>query len=180
MKTGYKVSDVMTLKPIILDPEENLMKCAQQMKEHHVGAILVNNKEEVLGILTEQDIVRKVIGAGVNPLDIKIKDVMERNLAVISPNSDIFEGLLKMREMNIKHLPVIDNKRMVGLLTIKDILKLQPQLFELIVDKFEVKESHRKPIEEDNEGVCQQCGETSIDLHHFDGISYCQSCLKKK
>ena len=53
------------------------------------------------------------------------KEVMETKLALISPEKDIFEGLIKMRDLNISHLPVVDGKRLLGLLTIKDILKIE-------------------------------------------------------
>jgi signal-transduction protein with cAMP-binding, CBS, and nucleotidyltransferase domain len=51
-----------------------------------------------------------------------------------------------MSDLNIRHLPVVEDDRMVGLLTLKDILKIQPQLFEILVDKFEIREQDRKLV----------------------------------
>ncbi|MBW2970751.1 CBS domain-containing protein [Candidatus Woesearchaeota archaeon] len=58
----------------------------------------------------------------------------------------MYDSLVLMRDYNIRHLPVVHKKELVGYLTIKDILKIEPQLFELIVEKFELREEHRKPI----------------------------------
>ena len=59
MKTGYKVADAMTINPISVSPDMTLLECARVMSEKHVGTVVVKDNEHSLGILTEQDIVRK-------------------------------------------------------------------------------------------------------------------------
>lgn len=157
MKTGYKVIDAMTTKPVSIDQATSLLDCARTMDENHVGAVVVKDDNTSLGIITEQDIVRKVVAKGINPLVEKAKDYMEKNLVTISPDKDIYDALISMRDNNIRHLPVVEDNKMVGLLTIKDILKIEPQLFELIVEKFELKEEARKPINA-NEDIPSELG----------------------
>ena len=72
MKTGYKVMDAMTTKPISVSPDITLQECASIMDEGHVGAIVVKDNEQSVGILTEQDIVRRAIAKGINPLKKKV------------------------------------------------------------------------------------------------------------
>ena len=137
MKTGYKVYECMTTKPISITSDSSLEKCAKVMAENHVGALVVKDDHKSIGLLTEQDIVRKILAKNINPLSKKVKDFMETKLITISSNDDIYDALIKMRDSNIRHLPVVDKGKMVGLLTIKDVLKIEPQLFELLVELFE-------------------------------------------
>ena len=85
-----------------------------------------------------------------------------------------------MRNNNIRHLPVVENNEMVGLLTIKDVLKIEPDLFELIVEKFELREESRKPISRamPTEGICQECGKYSEKVREINNTFLCRSCFK--
>ena len=74
-----------------------------------------------------------------------------KTLFTIEGESDIYDALVIMRDENIRHLPVVNKGEMVGLLTLKDILKIQPALFELIVEKFELREEENKPVFESGE-----------------------------
>ncbi|MBI2650965.1 CBS domain-containing protein [Candidatus Woesearchaeota archaeon] len=179
MKSGYKVADAMTINPVSVKANISLKECAKIMAENHVGAVVVNDSANSLGILTEQDIVRKAVAKGVNTNE-KIKDFIETKLITISPTSDIYDALIKMRDNNIRHLPVVRNNEMVGLLTIKDILKIEPQLFEIIVEKFELREESRKPINRviPTEGICQTCGEYSEKVKDVNNTVVCESCAK--
>lgn len=157
MKTGYKVMDAMTTKPVSINQDITLLDCARTMDEKHVGAVVVKDNEQSVGIVTEQDIVRKVVAKGINPLTEKAIDYMEKDLVTVSPDKDIYDALILMRDNNIRHLPVVEDNKMVGLLTIKDILKIEPQLFDIIVEKFELREESRKPTNA-NEDIPSELG----------------------
>jgi len=182
MKAGYKVMDAMTTKPVSVSQEITLQECASIMEENHVGAVVVKENEISVGILTEQDIVRKAIAKGVNPLNKKVKEFMETDLVTMEPETDIHDALIKMRDLNIRHLPVVKDNKMIGLLTLKDILKIQPQLFELLVEKFELKEENRKPINRiiPGEGICQSCGEYSEEIKNKEESLLCPKCAKEQ
>ena len=66
MRTGYKVLDAMTTKPVIVKPGVSLKDCAKIMEKEHVGSVVVKDNGSVLGIISEQDIVRKVVAKGIN------------------------------------------------------------------------------------------------------------------
>jgi signal-transduction protein with cAMP-binding, CBS, and nucleotidyltransferase domain len=180
METGYKVADAMTMNPISVNADTTLLECARIMSEKHVGTVVVKHWNS-LGILTEQDIVRKAVANGVN-VNEKVKDFMETKLITISPAMDIYHALIKMRDNNIRHLPVVENNEMVGLLTIKDILKIEPQLFDLIVEKFELREESRKIPNRiiPTEGICQACGEYSEKVNETNGLILCENCSKQQ
>lgn len=181
MKTGYKVMDAMTINPVIISKNTSLKKCAQIMEKKHVGTVLVGDKENIEGVLTEQDIVRKVISRGINPLERNVGDFMEKKLLKIKPEKDVFDALILMRDKNIRHLPVFDGKKFKGLLTIKDILKIQPQLFDIMIEKFELREESRKPIFEpkEKEGICQICGNYFEELLKVEETLMCKRCKEE-
>ena len=182
MKTGYKVYDCMTTKPISLSSDATLEECATVMAKNHVGALVIKDNSKSKGLITEQDIVRKVIAKGINQLTKKVKDFMETRLMTIGPNDDIYEALIMMRDSNIRHLPVIDKGEMIGLLTLKDILKIEPSLFELVVEKFEIREAKRKPIDRiiQEEGICQGCGAYSEEVTKVKGSLLCERCAEEQ
>jgi signal-transduction protein with cAMP-binding, CBS, and nucleotidyltransferase domain len=178
MKTGYKVGDCMTIHPVTVKKESTLKECADLMRDKHVGSLLVeDDKGKIMGIVTEQDMVRRGMAALLDPSTTLITKVMEAELMTISPEKDIYEAMTVMRDYNIRHLPVMDKGKFVGFLTIKDVLKIQPQLFDLIVEKFELREEARKPIfGGEDEGVCEVCGNYSSDLEDVDGQKACPQC----
>lgn len=180
MKTGYKVADAMTINPISISADISLLECAKIMSEKHVGTVVVKEWNS-LGILTEQDIVRKAVAHGID-INEKVKRFMETKLITIPPDMDVYDALIKMRDNNIRHLPVIKNHEMVGLLTIKDILKIEPELFDLIVEKFELREESRKPINRiiPTEGICQECGNYSEKIIEASGTVLCDNCAKQE
>ncbi len=178
METGYKVCDAMTKKPITISPDMTIQECAKIMAEKHVGMLLIKKNEELLGVITEQDIVRKSVIENDKPSVRKASEVMESNLHTIEPGMDVYEALMSMRDKNIRHLPVMSNSEMVGLLTLKDILKIQPQLFDLLVEKFELREEENKAINkpEESGGLCQVCGNYSENLADKEGSLACYDC----
>ncbi len=178
MKIGYKVCDAMTKNPVMISKDDSLMKCANVMKDNHVGALIINDND-VLYIVTEQDIVRKGVSLGLDPRKEIVSEVMMKIKYTTELQQDIFEALVIMKDYNIRHLPVID-KKMVGLLTLKDILKIEPQLFDLLVEKFELREEERKPIHsvKEKEGVCNLCGNYSEKVIEKDNVLVCSDCSK--
>src|SRR3989344_5159354 len=157
MKTGYKVYDCMTTKPISVPSDTNLQECAKVMAKNHVGALVIKDNHQSRGVITEQDIVRKVIAKGINPLTKKVKDFMAKKLLTISPNDDIYEALIKMRDSNIRHLPVVDKGAMDGLLSLKDFFKIKLSFFAFLVENCEIGEEKLKPIGIfiQTEAICQ-------------------------
>jgi len=177
MKTGYKVIDAMTRKPISVGPEKNLQECSQLMAKHDIGSLLVIEKAALLGIISEQDLVRKVISKGANPLTTKVADIMEKSVITITPEKDIEEAIVTMKNRNVRHLPVIDDGKLIGLITLKDVLKIQPTLFDVIVEKMHVREEIRKPVKaKTKEGNCDECGEFYEELNVVDGKILCDRC----
>jgi predicted transcriptional regulator len=86
-----------------------------------------------------------------------------------------------MQENNLRHLPVLTKNKLVGLITLKDILKIEPELFETIVEDIELREEHRKPISQrvTEEDLCGNCGRAASGMKQKDNMLMCALCRKK-
>jgi signal-transduction protein with cAMP-binding, CBS, and nucleotidyltransferase domain len=178
MKTGYLVSDCMSQTPLTTAPTTSIRKCAGLMKKNKVGSIVVvDNNKKPLGIVTNQDIVFRVVSKGTN-LNEPVSKFMSTTLIRVKPEEDIFSALEVMNKNMIRHLNVIRGGELVGFLTLKDILKIEPALFDLYVGKIDGRiegNNNINPLYE-NDGICAICGNYTKSLTEVNGIKVCALC----
>ena len=144
MKTGVKVADAMTKKPVIVSQDLTIKECSKAMLKEKVGSVVIKENNKAIGILSEKDIVDRLVARSKDPEKTLAKDIMSTKLITISSRRDILEALQLMKLEKISKLPVVDNGSFVGLLTTNDIIKLQPALLEIYLDKIEIKEHEDK------------------------------------
>ena len=130
--------DAMTKRPVSASSDISVHDAAKLMRKEHVGSLLIKNKKELLGIFTEHDIV-KMFALGADTKKAKASDFMNKKIISIDPNKDLYEAMVLMNKENVRRLPVLLNERCFGLITLKDILKIQPTLLELIVDRIKLR-----------------------------------------
>lgn len=145
--TGVAVGDAMTLNVITIKPLDTIKSAAKKMADEKIGSLVVKDDGNVVGIITDTDIVRKAVTGTVPTSKRRVRSVMSGKLYMCTPDEDIFDALRIMRDYNVKHLPVMSNGELVGLITLKDILRIEPDLFEILVDKLDLRETERKPIQ---------------------------------
>lgn len=104
-------------------PEETVYDALQLMAKHKIGAIMILEGEQPLGIFTERDYMNKIILQDRSSKNVMIKDVMTSELVVVSPDSQVDEALAVMTEKHCRHLPIIENKKLVGIVSIGDLVK---------------------------------------------------------
>jgi len=175
MKTNVKVYEVMTAKPITVSQETTLIECAKKMKEHKIGSLLVKEGKLVVGIITEDDFVRKVVAENVDAKKTPVKEVMIKKVTTIGPEKDIYEAIKTMAEHGIKQLPVTEESKLVGILTWKDILTVQPQLFDVFIEKANITDENME--EKRMRGKCEICGCVK-ELTEVDGQLICMDCAE--
>src|SRR3989344_6223138 len=117
MNIGYKVADAMTVKPILVGSEITIEEAAKKIQIQKVGSLLVAEGTNLLGIITEKDLVDKVLAKSLDPKTTKAKDVMTRIVHSVGPNEDLSIAIKKMAKANVKRLPVLDKGKLVGFLT---------------------------------------------------------------
>jgi len=133
MEIGVKVGDVMTRNFISVKPDDSLKKCSKLMVKKRIGSLVVISKNELTGLITEKDILWTITKKSIKDLEeIKAKDIAKRKVITIRPSADIYDALKKMKKSKYRWLPVTRKKEVIGLLTLKDILKIEPSLFEIV------------------------------------------------
>lgn len=172
MHTGIQVGHAMTKNPVIVSKETNIKECAKEMIKHKVGSVLVIENKKLLGILTEKDIIEKVVLTEKEPKNVKAEQVMTNKITTTTPEEDIYKAILKMRNTSVRRLPVIENNEIIGLLTLKDILRIHPDLFDIIAEKIRIREEDKLY---NLSGNCPSCGNFTI-LKRKDGQLVCDFC----
>ena len=115
---GQKGSDIFSIAP-----DATVFEAIQMMDEKNVGALLVTRDDELHGIISERDYTRKVFLRGRHSRETRVEEIMSRNLTVTAPNEPVENCLRMMTERHIRHLPVVENGRLVGLISIGDLVK---------------------------------------------------------
>ncbi len=185
MDTGIKVGDLMTRNFIHASPDTNLKDCARIMVKKRVGSLIIKEDYKLKGILTEKDIIWAIVKKSKSDLkNIKAKALMRRKVVTIKPNADITDAMTKFRKKKIRKLPVVENGRLIGFLTTKDILRIDPGLFQMIAETIKIKEETAKLKRSDIEaprkqGICEECGEYDI-LYHDEAQWLCERCYNKR
>jgi CBS domain-containing protein len=116
-----KIKEIMTNQIASLNPEANLVEAAQLMQKHDVGVLPVCQGENVLGIVTDRDIVVRNIAHGNDPKTTPVKNVMTSNVQMVNPEMSLNQAAELMADHQIRRLPVIDNNRIVGMVALGDL-----------------------------------------------------------
>jgi malate dehydrogenase (oxaloacetate-decarboxylating) len=107
----------------VLDPEDTCDKAAKVMREHDVGSVLVGKKGKPVGIVTERDMLKKVLGEGRHPSEVKLRDVMSSPVVTVSPTATVREALELMAHHGFRRLLVAEDDRPVGLIAQRFTIK---------------------------------------------------------
>ncbi len=186
MKVGIKVGDVMTKRFISVTPDLSIMAAAKTIVNKRVGSLIVKSAPQVLkGIVTEGDIM-VAVAKGLDTKKTSVSKIMTKKVVGIGPSKDIYDALLVMKRKEVRWLPVLIDHNVIGLLTEKDILKIQPDLFDIAIQNVRISEEEEKwkrvrAVDEYRwvrEGPCDECG--VYDLLYKIGPRYlCATCRKK-
>ncbi len=104
-------------------PTASVFEALQQMAEHNVGALIVMNGQALVGIFSERDYARKVVLMGKASRELKVGDIMSTHVITVTPGHSIEECMQLMTDRRIRHLPVLDEGSVVGLVSIGDIVR---------------------------------------------------------
>jgi CBS domain-containing protein len=117
-----KVKDIMTRDVVIADKDDTVLTVAKLMKHHNIGTVpVVENAEKVLGMVTDRDIVLNMADYNFDPANTKALTLMSNKVYSVKPEADINSAIALMKKQQIRRLPVIENEKLVGMLSIGDI-----------------------------------------------------------
>lgn len=108
----------------VIEPGLTVRNAAQTMAERNIGAVAVVHSGKLAGIFSERDIMARVVAKGLNPDDTLVDHVMSKELVVADPSDDLDDALQKMYSIRARHLPVIQNGKLVGMVSIRDLLEV--------------------------------------------------------
>ena len=111
-----KGSDVYSVPPTL-----TIYDAVAEMNRHRIGSIVIIENDRLVGIFTERDVLRRVVGDGMDPKSSRVSDVMTTDLITISPETTVDETMNIFTDKRCRHLPVISDNRLVGLISIGDI-----------------------------------------------------------
>jgi len=172
--TDIPVKEIMTRDVCTVRREDSLLSASKRMIEFGVGSVVVVEDGKPIGIVTEKDILYKVVARNMLPSDVKVGDIMSTPLITINPNTSVREASDIMKKRGIRRLPVVNsNGDLVGIVTDNDILSVVIDLGEFA----ELLKNEYYEVEELS-GKCERCGKISDILYDVDGMKVCEDCYE--
>ncbi len=178
------VADLMTRNPVTIKPDDNLLNCAKKMVRKRVGSLVLVKNRKFSGMISQRDILWALVKKSKKDLpEIKVSDISPKKVATIKPKATIKEAIKKMKKSKSERLPVIKRKRLVGVITAKDILNFHPEVYPELEEFAKIREeaAKLKRVKKIKKrdfagyGVCEKCGNKSI-LYKTHGMLLCESC----
>jgi len=172
------VRSVMSSPVVEVKKDETAREVAEKMKKYHVGSVVVVEDSKPLGIITKRDLVDKVMADDVKPSDVSVTKIMSSPLYTVSPDEEIGAVLRKMTRLKISRLAVVYKGQLAGMVTVKDILQVTPEILDIIRErmKIEGKVDLLSKEARPSEGYCDSCGEWSDLLMPVNGRFICEEC----
>lgn len=178
------VSDLMTREPIIVKPDTNLLECARKMVKKKTGSLLLVENNKLVGIILRHDILWALIKKSKSNLEnIKAIDISPKKILTIKPSATLDEAIKKMKMSKFERLPVVENNKLIGIITVRDILSFHPEIYPELEEFAKIREESKKLklIEKAKEkepvleGICEECGNQDT-LYKSKGMLVCESC----
>ena len=185
LRTRMLVKDVMSSPAITVPETTTVDKTAQLMSNDRRGCIIVIDKDgKALGIITESDLVKRVLAKNLQPSKLTAKEVMSSPLITIDPDETLIETARRMSKLKVQRLGVMYKKNLVGIISSKNILAITPELLENMQEKARIQQepdveqgsSESVPIV----GYCEHCGSWSDNLDDIEGSLLCEDCQMER
>ena len=181
LRTRMLVKDVMSSPAITVPEDTSIDKTAQLMSDRKLGCIIVIDKDvKFLGIITESDLVKRVLAKNIKPNKLTAKEIMSTPLITVDPDEVLTETARRMSKLKVRRMGVVYKGNLVGIVSSRDILAITPELLENMQEKARI---DREPeVDEDESesvplaGYCEQCGSWSENLDKIEGTYLCEEC----
>ena len=143
-----RVSEIMTKAAVIDQPDDTLVEAARKMWHQQTGSLLVLDGEELVGIITERDIL-KAVSSGISLDQTRISEAMTKDLVTVGPRTSLREAAKIMADRWIRHLPVLDGGKLVGVISQRDLAGVlagalnEPEALEQLIEASELVRERR-------------------------------------
>ncbi len=170
------VRDVMSSPVIEVNVDDTAKEVAELMAKYKISGIVVKKNGKPVGIVTKRDLIEKVVALDKKPSDVKVSEIMSTPLITASPDETIEEALRRMNRIGISRLVVTYKDEVHGIISVKDILKVTPDILEIVKEQMRLKGTSSIGSEQFMEGYCDSCGEWSDMLLRVDEQYLCEDC----
>ncbi len=179
MEVRIPVKEIMTRNVATVDIKSSIQQLSQKMLAYGVGSVIITDDNQPVGIVTEKDIVRKIVSKNLKPEDISIKELMTTPLITIPSHEDVTDAMRKMVKMEIKRLPVVENNRLIGIVTDTDLIAASAEMGSIFSDLIKMHRekvfSMEAPLKV-SRGICEECSDNVDTLFLVNGRLLCESC----
>lgn len=138
-----KIGEIMHRKLIIVDKEATIAEAAKVMDNKNIGCVLVEENKKIAGIMTERDILKRVVAAGLDYRKAKVKDIMSPNLITAPAETTLEESGEIMERNKIRRLIVTENNEIAGIITSRDVIERMKYSFASTISKNRHESYHR-------------------------------------
>ncbi|TMI47179.1 CBS domain-containing protein [Candidatus Bathyarchaeota archaeon] len=175
------VRDIMTRSVITTKESDTAADAAKLMAKHNIGCVLVSGKKgETIGIITERDIVQRIAAKNLLPSNVTVGEAMSKPVVTVKAGATITDAARLMNQRKIRRLAVIENGKLMGILTMKDILEVTPAIIDLASEKSQAGLGRIPRTSSSRlQGYCDECETWSEALVQKDGVFLCQDCAKE-
>lgn len=179
------VAEAMSKSVIVMDINSDAPAIAREMINHGTGSVIITENGSAMGVVTERDLVRSIVTEDRKPDEVKASKFLSTPIITIEPEKSISEASEIMLKANIKRLPVMKDRTVIGVISNTDILIVTPGLNAILKDLIDMNKKALLSIppreefpdlEDSRVNVCQSCDVFSTDLKFLDGRYLCGNC----
>ncbi len=178
MKKDVIVKEAMKTNVAMVTSDATVLEAAQLMKKKKIGNVLIVENNQPVGILTESDILKKIVAEDKHARDVQTQAVMSTPIIVIDPYKTLEEAMKIMGRCNIRRLPVVENEKLIGIITQRDISRISPVLHEISREWHDITVRDESQLRQQIfSGKCEDCNTLSANLRNVDGRLLCEDCI---
>jgi len=177
--SGIKVKEIMTGEVVIARPDMSIAEIARLMNSFRIGGLPVIEHGKLIGMLTERDIMNRVVAANLKPSDMKVSQVMTSPPKVVGNlDEDIKSIAGKIAKFDVTRIPIVDaENKLVGIVTNRDVLRNSHELLDVLLEQAKIKGQLTEDESHTAFGKCELCGQSS-HLQFINSSFVCDACKK--
>ncbi len=172
------VREVMNSPVITGTEDETIQAISIRMIDYQIGSIIIMKGSEPVGIVTDGNIIDQVVAKDLKPSKVLARDIMSTPLLTIRDDRDVSEAASLMRRKGVKRLGVMDDGRLMGIISISDIISVMPELYAIAAEKARMMANQATTGGRTTNlaGFCDNCAQWSENLARTDGRYLCYDC----
>ncbi|MFQ6010764.1 MAG: cyclic nucleotide-binding/CBS domain-containing protein [Nitrososphaerales archaeon] len=176
IRTRVLVREVMNSPVLVGTPDESADQLAKKMTERKAGSIVITKDGKPLGIVTQTDMVEKVLSLNKRPSEMKAMDMASLPLRTIEAEKDVTEAARQMRKMKVKRLGVVHDEELIGIISITDLSAIAPDLIDIVSEKARMIRGEVLRGKGPLGGYCDECSQWSDYLLDSEDRFLCERC----